>query len=85
MYTGNIQENFPLDPTWSILKHGWAGCNIWELLMIIISYEFALQILAWNNLHLNLSWSTGLKAIVTSQFVITISHVITSVRNQVSA
>ena len=27
MYKGNIQENFPLDPTWSILKHGWAGCN----------------------------------------------------------
>ena len=27
MYTGKIQENFPLDPTWSILKHGWAGCN----------------------------------------------------------
>ena len=25
MYTGNIQENFPLNPTWSILKHGWAG------------------------------------------------------------
>ena len=26
-FYGRNAENFPLDHTWSILKHGWAGCN----------------------------------------------------------